>query len=751
MVAAISDEARVAQTVKRLMLWCWAPAIAALVTYGVVLKTLLAGSRPPAFVYPVLFATIVFEIILVLFTLKRWGKKRNFAIGPRFALLPALLTMAIALFIVGSLLTVKDVNLTYLFTIRLFWSITLVFIAWLTGAWTFELVVRKAPQHLRVKYFAMPMQVKLASTLMVVCSFTPSLIMTLHYNKESELITRHQHETFSQKAEVLLLRFDYLGQSSEKALEGLGQESLANQLHITCEGKGLGNKGTAFPPQLIEELNQSHHTQGLFLGPHFIHFTQFSERLGHPITVSQTRSEVESLTELDRTTTFAAGILYSALLATVIMALVFTRTLTAPLSRTRDMSRDLAEGTGDLTKRLTASSGDEIGELVIHFNRFLDKLQAMIQRIRQGILATDANGSRLLGAMENTDGAVTAMRGSVASLNDLTQSLGLTVKNTETGAAKVNTVQHSLNGAILVVADTIQELGAALTKQTQAISDGAAVVEEMSASIVSVAKATATAESAAVTLGRATEGGEDVVARTSASMAKTLESVGKIQDFVSLIVSIASKTNLLAMNAAIEAAHAGQYGKGFAVVADEIRKLADLSNRSAVSARSSLEGVSADIQKTSEGLQQVVAAFQAIRNESATMTQVSSQVHQSMTEQSLASAGMVETVGRITAHNRDIGAKNQGMVASLATLEGQTHALEQSVKAMDATVASLKAIAGRVVESTVVLSTGTQTIANNSEAATSLTRESTKVVHQMAEELARYRTENPQPVARTSL
>jgi methyl-accepting chemotaxis protein len=745
------DEVLIRRTAKSLLRWCWVPIFLTLGTYLVVLRTILSGARPPSIVYAFMALGVAGLFVLLVRTVHRWEKTRDFSLGVRYTTIPPLATFAVALMIVSSILTVKNVNLTYLFTIRIFWTITIPFITWVSAAFVFERLTSRLPQELRVRYFHLPMRVKLASTLLLLTLFTPTLITTVHYNKEAQILKRINHQVFYQTGEKLISSFEVSSEPVQAALEVLARDASARGMWITRLGprtlEGEAGSSAGRPADLIADIAKHAPRDGArpetnLLTDRYIHLAVPSRRIEGALIVSQERRKCESLDELDRTTLTTALILYAAMALTFLVAVVFTRSLTAPVAHTRDIAKEMAGGSGNLTRRLSVDTGDEIGQLVVHFNQFLEKIQGLIHGVRQSIGATDANASDLLKAMERTDVAVRAVRDSAAGLKADTAVLSKSVGGTSESARQVRQVQQVFIKALGNVATLMAELGRNLEEQTKSISDGAAVVEQMSASIASVATATGHANDAAAKLEKATEGGESVVVRTSQSMRKSMESVGSIHEFVSLIVTIASQTNLLAMNAAIEAAHAGQYGQGFAVVADEIRKLADMSNQHAGDARRSLDSVAVDIQQTSNGLSEVVAAFKAIRAEAATMAEVSRQVNLSMQEQRQASEGMVSAMGRITELNREIDGKAKSTGGSIRVLEGETGELGRSMSALESNITVLEETTGKVSSSTRVIAESTESIAADSAKAVSLTEASAAAVHRLADQVAEYRDDS---------
>lgn len=269
-------------------------------------------------------------------------------------------------------------------------------------------------------------------------------------------------------------------------------------------------------------------------------------------------------------------VLMSSLMLLIIWFVFRTKVL-KPLREMEGLVQDLSQGDGDLTKRLPVRGQAEMARLALNFNDFVEDLQGLVVNIQRAMETTRTSSNDLAASTEET----------AAALEEIRTNLEF-MKNK---AVTLDGVINQSHEAVQDFSGLLNDLGRLIQTQGQEVAQSSSAIEEMGASIQSVAKTAEMKVAAVQDLQDIAKSGEKTMEETLSLIQKVTTSTNLIMDLLKVINQIAAQTNLLAMNAAIEAAHAGEAGRGFAVVADEIRKLATSSGANAKNISASLKEI----------------------------------------------------------------------------------------------------------------------------------------------------------------
>ncbi|WP_312114572.1 methyl-accepting chemotaxis protein [Brevibacillus reuszeri] len=360
----------------------------------------------------------------------------------------------------------------------------------------------------------------------------------------------------------------------------------------------------------------------------------------------------------------------------ILLAIVFgfylVRTIVLPLQRVNKQLQAIADGNGDLTQELNVSSKDEIGMLAQSFNRMLDNLRQLILQIRGHAEQVAASAEQLTAGSEQTS------------------------KATEQ------------------IAQTIQEMAAGTERQAQNVEESHQEVEEMAERIGQIStRAQTVTDTANRTSRLAGEGNqtiqqavvqmnhvEDTMKRLTHLMSGLGERSGQIVQIVEVITQIAGQTNLLALNAAIEAARAGEQGRGFAVVADEVRKLAEQASSSAQEITQLVEVIQKEtleaVLSMEKGAQEVIVGMGGVVQAGEVFSHIReavSGVAKDVEDVSAASRTLTDSTQKVTHSMQVISSVTQSAVSRTLDVSAATEEQLASMQEIHTSAASLAKLA----------------------------------------------------------
>ena len=406
-------------------------------------------------------------------------------------------------------------------------------------------------------------------------------------------------------------------------------------------------------------------------------------------------------------------------------AFMVARAITAPARHVAAAATKLAQG--DLTQEeLQIRSQDELGDMARAFNRMIGNLKQVIGQV------TKASGDLMTRSDEMSLTAGEAARA--------TEQIAGTIQQVAAGASEQNKTAQETKAAVEELKKAIEQIAAGAQEQSHAVHEMARAMGQMSSAVEGVvASVGAMSSSAAQTMETAREGGKTVrltvegieeIRSTVLTAAEKMQELGahsrRVGEIVQVISEIADQTNLLALNAAIEAARAGEHGKGFAVVADEVRKLAERSAASAKQIAQLIESMQSGVAeavaamnrgtdkvqtgtelagKAGEALESILAAFEGLNRQIQGISQDAVEMRDGLAKVSVS----VENVARITeehtAATEEMTAQSEQVsraIENIAAITEQTAASVEQVSAaaeeMSSSVAQMSAAARSVAD-----------------------------------------------------
>ncbi|MDR1933121.1 MAG: methyl-accepting chemotaxis protein [Spirochaetales bacterium] len=339
------------------------------------------------------------------------------------------------------------------------------------------------------------------------------------------------------------------------------------------------------------------------------------------------------LADINAMTVFTIIIAVIAVVLVAIIIFFVSAGITKPIVNVAHTLKDISEGEGDLTKTVKINSKDEIGDMARYFNATLEKIKNLVIIIKNQAAALFNIGNELASNMTQTAAAVNEITTNIQSIKGRVINQSASV--TETNATME---QITLN---------IDKLGGHVDRQSASVAQSSSAIEEMLANIHSVTQTLIKNADNVKELIDASEVGRTGLQEVSTDIQEIAQESEGLLEINAVMENIASQTNLLSMNAAIEAAHAGEAGKGFAVVADEIRKLAESSGEQSKTISAVLRKIKDCIDKITVSTGSVLNKFEAIDNEVRTVSNQETHIRNAMEEQSTGSRQILEAIGQL--------------------------------------------------------------------------------------------------------
>ncbi|MDC7126755.1 MAG: methyl-accepting chemotaxis protein, partial [Spirochaetales bacterium] len=401
-----------------------------------------------------------------------------------------------------------------------------------------------------------------------------------------------------------------------------------------------------------------------------------------------------------------------SLIITIVILSLITRIAIAPLHKINASLTQIASGEADLTQRIDINSKDEIGNVASNFNKFMEKQQHLISGIQEVVEQTGGIKNSIMQNTQSTAGAISQIKDVVNNVESKINSMNDNVDDNATAMVEITSNTESFDNVI--------------GKQALMVEESTASITEMITSLNNVGSITKNKQRSTLALKETAEEGRRQIDETSEHFAVVADKVTSIQEMADTINGIASQTNLLSMNAAIEAAHAGEAGKGFAVVAEEIRKLAETASDSSRAITNLISEITDGIKNTSENMVTTLSTFASISNEVESTVNAFMEIESSVAELIVGGQQIMTSTEKI--HNITIEVKS-----------GSSE-IHKGIDSSNKALVVIKDNSDEVSEGINQISTGAVSVADAMDSLSSISNELNRITQTLAKEFNQFIT-----------
>jgi methyl-accepting chemotaxis protein len=386
------------------------------------------------------------------------------------------------------------------------------------------------------------------------------------------------------------------------------------------------------------------------------------------------------------------------------------RSVSRPIAYTMGTLKYIAEG--DLTKQVEVNSNDELGDLARYLNWTVERIKTLVFAIKRETDMLSSTGTELAAHATETAAAITEITAHIQSIK--TQVLNQSASVSQSGA-----IMHQL-------VDQIATLGELIEKQVAAGAKSSSSIDGMLANIQRVTQSMIGNVNNIISLSESSEVGRGGLQEVSTNIQEIAHESEGLLEINAVMENIASQTNLLSMNAAIEAAHAGEAGKGFAVVAGEIRKLAESSSEQSRTIGAVLKKIKDSIDKITKSTEGVLRKFEVIEEGIQMVTDQEKAVRDAMEEQGASSNSILEAVKLLNEMTDMVKSCCGEMLMGSQEVIGESRSLSRMTEE----------IAGGVRE----IATGAEQINGSMTRVAGITTDTQDRIHALIHEVSKFKT-----------